>query len=81
MIDAENLLFARVAGQLSVKPMRRLEIVAEGFLDDDALPALGAIFVQQTRAMQLFDRVAELTGHRCQIKKQVLPQRFTAEPS
>ena len=74
MIDAENLLLARVASQFGVELMRRLQVVAEGFLDHDALPAFLAIFVQQPGTVQLLDGLAELTGHRGQIKKQVVPQ-------
>ena len=61
-----------------VQRVRGGEVVAERFLDDDALPA-GTVLVQQAGAMHLLDNFAELAGQGGQIKQQVLPQRRAAE--
>ena len=48
MVNAADLAFVGVAGQLVVQRVRGGEVVAERLLDDDALPA-GALLVQQRR--------------------------------
>ena len=39
MIDAINLVFAEHCFDLAVQRLRRIEIIAERFLDDDSPPA------------------------------------------
>ena len=46
MVNAEDLRLVRVTGQFLIQLMSRGEVVAEGFLDDQPLPA-GAVAFEQ----------------------------------
>src|SRR5690606_18327779 len=66
MIDAINLILVVVAMQLGVQRSRALEIVAEGFLDDDAMTSREAVeprLVESTHdARKLRRRHREIDG-------------------
>jgi hypothetical protein len=74
MVDAEDLLFAGVAGEFAVELMRRGEIVAEGFLDDDALPSLGFFFMKQADGVEMLNHFSKLARQGREIKETVLTQ-------
>ena len=80
MVDAEDLLLVGVAGQLAVQLARRLQVVAERFLDHDPLPALGRRpFCSSPARCSCSHHLAELAGRGGQIKEQVPAQRLAAE--
>ena len=74
MVNAADLLLVGEAGQFPVQRAGGGEVMAERFLDDDALPG-GTVLVQQPGAMDLLDDFAELAGRNGQVKQQVFPQR------
>ena len=80
MVNAADLLLVGVARQFAVQRLGGGEIVAEGFLHHDALPA-GAFLVQQAGAMDLLDDFAKLARLGREIKQQIFPQRAAAERS
>src|SRR5262249_24503147 len=79
MVNAKDLLFARVTGELGVELMGGGQIVAERFFDDNALPACLAIFAEHARVVDLLDDFAELAGHRSEIEQDVVADGFAAE--
>src|SRR5437667_11079774 len=79
MIDAEDLLLAGIAGQFAIELMSGLQIVAEGFFHDNALPAVLSFFVQETGAVHLLDYLAKLTRQGSEVKKNMVAERFAVE--
>src|SRR5260221_4053883 len=75
MVNAADLLLVGEARQLAVERVGGREVVAEGLLDDEPLPAAFAGKVQQARAVNLLDGLSELARLRGGATKHVLPQR------
>ncbi len=64
VVDPEDLIFAECPQNTGVQRARRLQVVAEGFLEHDAPPVAGlAVFanrlLNQSRLVELLDRWAE----------------------
>ncbi len=82
MVDAENLSLARVAQQVVVQQVRRLEVVPERFLHHHALPMLVPLLdtVQQVGGVQLIDHLAEQAGRDREIKNEFAGEGLVAKP-
>ena len=80
MVDAEDLFFVGVTGEIGVEFLSRFEVVAERFLDNDALPMRAGLFaMEEFGVVEMFDDFGELAGRRGEIEEEIVAELGVAE--